>query len=139
MLNNDFSTWTLADLKAEEKRLSERLAAIKVITGGYDHLQNLSNGFSAPIEQPTLGWPAINQSLAKETTHDAAVILLKEKGTKLKTRYFLDEFAKRGKIINAIVPMTSLYSSLVGATERKNSELLNLGDGEWGLKGRDEQ
>jgi hypothetical protein len=140
MLNDDLSNWTLADFKKEAARLTERLEHINTMIEAYNKLQYAATSvpFVPPPPQRVSDEYFFNiDDVSNLSTHDAAVAILREAGKPLKTKVLLDMFLQRGKVINAVVPMTSLFSSLTKAVHKKNSGLIYLGDGTWGLKGRD--
>jgi hypothetical protein len=138
MLNSNLNTLTYADLKAEEKKLLERLSLIKSATTA---LETLCDAKSEPPKeaQQVNGISRVEGSFANVNTHDGAVILLKELGKPVSTKEVFKGFKKRGKIITSKQPMVSIYNGLDGATQRRDSKLIKLGGGVWGLKGRDEE
>ena len=139
MSNNDLNTVTYADLKAEEENLLARLMRVQAATKAMENLYGNPSRLEYINEAIVTTQEGAKHTFVGVSTHDALVTLLQEYNRPLKTKEILEQFHIRGKVITAQAPMVSLYNGLVGACERQNSKIINMGGGEWGLKGRDER
>lgn len=107
---------------------------LEIIDNAIKAFESLGRLFPS-IERPTAPLEQKEDEIPFLSVPDGAVILLKEKGSPMKTKEIVDDLQRRGKRIDAKDPMTSVYSGLDGAAEK--GKLKKLGNGYWGLKDRD--
>jgi hypothetical protein len=125
--------FSLPELKQRKVRLTNELEVLDQAINALERLHTFDSFTDLSNEKPM----KFDSDLSKHSVYDGAVILLEEKGNPMKTKEIVEGLKARGKQSGAGNPFTSVYSSLNKSLENKGCKIKKLGDGYWGLIGRD--
>lgn len=119
----------LADLKSKRAALDKAINQFESLA----ELGLLSSSNQLSLNLPDSLAP-ISVDFNRVTVYDGAVILLKEKGTSMKTHEIVEELIKRGKIFESTKPNTSAATTLYKEVKKEGCKIKLVGESEWALK-----
>ena len=139
MTGNDITGGGIS-LSALRERKAALLKDVEAIDNVINALEKLaksgimgSNASMASPQQANLKLVDISNLNVGQAT----IQLLIENLVPMKTREIVDGLKARGKTIDAVDPLTSVFSSLLSYSKKTNSRIKKLDSGVWGLADRD--